>query len=103
MELQDNLFLLSRKVSSFLGYEQLKKLINAGDLQTHPAFTTEYLAGQYAYQAATSRNEVNKRVFKDELKFLRELGVEFSSDYAIQVSVHLKAMLDNDNAVVRWY
>ena len=68
--------IMSRKVSSFLSYVQLEELINAGDLATHPIFTTEYLAGQYAYQAATSRNEVNKRVFKDELKFLRELGTE---------------------------
>lgn len=102
-ELQNNLFFMSRKVSNFLSYEYLKKLINTGDLQTHPIFTSDYLAGQYAYQTATSRDKVTKPIFKDEFKFLRELGVEFDHDKAMQVSVHLKEMLDNDNAVVKWY
>lgn len=103
MELQKNLFIMSLKVSSFLSYVQLKELINAGDLATHPIFTTEYLAGQYAYQTATSRDEVSKRIFKDEFKFLRDLGAQFEADLAMQVSEHLKLMLDNDNAVVQWY
>lgn len=40
----------------------------------HQKFSSAYLAGQYVYFAATSRDTVNKRTFKDELKFLRELG-----------------------------
>jgi hypothetical protein len=101
---QDNLYILSRKIWLLCSdFEELKKLLKAGDLQTHKLFTTEYLAGQFAYYASTARDEVNKRVFKNELKFLRELGVVFDEDQAMQFSIHFKGMLDNENAVLKWF
>lgn len=69
----------------------------------HRKFTTEYLAGQYAYYASTSIDVVNKRTFKNELKFLKELGVNFNHDEALSFAVYFSGMLDNPTSTLRWY
>lgn len=68
----------------------------------HPKFTSEYLAGQYAYYAATSKDTVNKRTFKDELKFLRELGIKFDADQALRYAVYLSGILDYQSSKLKW-
>lgn len=68
----------------------------------HTYFTVEYLAGQYAYYASTSRDSVNKRTFKDELKFLKELGIVFDVNSALEHAIHFSKMLDNPSAKLIW-
>lgn len=104
MNTNNNVFILSRKVWCLCSsFEKLKALLINGDQEKHELFTTEYLAGQFAYYESTSRDEVNRRVFKNELNFLKELGVEFDQEKALTVCEHLKCMLDNEAAVLKWY
>lgn len=65
-----------------IGYVQLVPFFNQDHAMRHRLFNSEYLAGQYAYYASTARDAINKRTFKDELKFLKEMGIRFDLDEA---------------------
>ena len=86
-----------------MDYSKLVPFLTRDHTDRHQKFSTAYLAGQYAYFAATSRDTVNKRNFKDELKFLRELGIRFDHDQALQYAVYFSGMLDNPSSKLKWY
>lgn len=103
MELKPNIFILSRRLFRACGYDDVKKIIMEGETSKHPLLTSDYLAGQYAYYASTSIDKINLHTFKDELKFLHQMGVQINKDQALSVSKHLKNMLDNESARLQWY
>lgn len=85
-----------------MGYTEIAKFMAQDHTSRHTKFTTEYLAGQYAYYAATSRDSVHKRTFKNELKFLKELGVLFNPDEALGFAVYFSGMLNNPTSTLKW-
>lgn len=84
-----------------MDFSKLVQFFSMNHTGRHPKFTSEYLAGQYAYYAATSRDTVNKRTFKDELKFLKELGIKFAPDQALSYAVYFSGMLDNPSSKLK--
>lgn len=83
-------------------WDQLASLITNGAMHIHPCFCPDYLAGQYAYWQATGRDAINKRTFKDELKFLKEIGAKFDPAKALDEAMGFKAALEDANTIFRW-
>ncbi len=86
-----------------IGYAQLVPFFNHDHTIRHRLFTSEYLAGQYAYYASTARDAINKRTFKDELKFLKEMGIRFDLDEALDCAVNLSKMISSPYTRIKWY
>lgn len=85
-----------------IGYAQLVPFFNQDHRTRHSLFTPEYLAGQYAYYASTARDAINKRTFKDELKFLKEMGINFNLDEALDCAVKLSKMISSPDTRLKW-
>lgn len=86
-----------------IGYAHLVPFFNQDHKTRHTLFTSEYLAGQYAYYASTARDAVNKRTFKDELKFLKEVGIIFNLDEAMDCAVNISKMISSPDTRLKWY
>lgn len=84
-------------------YQKIQPFLSLDHRHRHVNFTIEYLAGQYAYYASTSNDTVHKRAFKSELKFLKELGVQFNRDEALEFAVYFSGMLDHPQSKLAWY
>ncbi|HFG7030390.1 TPA: hypothetical protein ACGIK9_002875 [Acinetobacter baumannii] len=96
-------FILSRAIYvGFSAFNELKEFLSLSEQHKHPLLTTNYLCGQYAFYAATSRDSIKINTFKDELKLLQEIGVNFDRCAALEVAVSLKRMLNNDQCKLNW-